>query len=130
MDDAKTAKLDLPGAGRPVQLSPYLLALGPEAVAQVVHRFLTNVADLEQTMRRAVEAGDAAALERAAHSLKGSSGTLGAGRLQEICRRLEEGAEEGTVDGAESGLAELDREMRRIRRQLSPHLGDREGPPP
>ncbi len=118
----------LPGAGLPVRLSPYLLALGSEAVAQVVHRFLTNVADMEREMRHAVEGKDAASLERAAHSLKGSSGTIGAGRLRQICRRLEDGAEKGTVDGAQDGLEELRREARRIRRQLCQHLGDRDGP--
>lgn len=109
-----------------VRLSPYLVALGPQAVAQVVDRYLTNVEDMEREMRRAVEVGDPEALERAAHSLKGSSGTIGAGRLREICRRLEEVAERGSVDGVEDGLCELRREFRQVSRQLSQHTGERE----
>ena len=130
MDDATPAHgAPIPGetpddleAASGVRLSPHLVALGPEAVAQVVHRFLTNVEDMERAMRRAVEVGDPEALERAAHSLKGSSGTIGAGRLREICRRLEEVAEGGSLDGVEDGLCELRREFRQIRRQLSRHV--------
>ena len=114
---------DVPESG--LRLSPHLLKLGPQAVAQVVDRFLTNVADVEREIGDAVEGGDAATLERAAHSLKGSSGTIGAFRLREICRRLEELAGRGSVAGAEEGLAELRREHRQIRRDLRRYAGTR-----
>jgi CheY-like chemotaxis protein/HPt (histidine-containing phosphotransfer) domain-containing protein len=61
-------------------------------------------------MEAAVRSGDSAALRRAAHNLKGSSGILGARGMAELCRRLEDLAEEGRMAGAEGWLARLERE--------------------
>ena len=43
-----------------------------------------------QKLRQAVAAGDADGLMRAAHSLKGESSYLGAGRTSQAARQLEE----------------------------------------
>jgi len=42
------------------------------------------------------------ALRETAHSLKGSSATLGAGRLAQLCRRLEIVAHEGDLAGSKT----------------------------
>lgn len=43
-------------------------------------------------MAGALTAGDPARLERLAHTLKGTSATVGADRLSELCRGVEEAA--------------------------------------
>jgi HPt (histidine-containing phosphotransfer) domain-containing protein len=62
----------------------------------------------------------------AAHTLKGSAGTLGAVRLQEQCRELEEGVREhGVPDGTvhlDEIAAELDRVHAALDRALGAHL--------
>ena len=54
------------------------------------------------TMQRALADADSEALVRSAHALKGASANLGAGRLAELCARLEELGRTGTLDGAVS----------------------------
>ncbi len=100
-----------------LRLDPQLELLGPKAVARVLDKYFANIAAVEEVLTRAVEAGDAPALEMAAHSLKGSSGAVGAARMTEICRRLEELGEQGTTVGAEAGLEALRREHEIIRRE-------------
>jgi HPt (histidine-containing phosphotransfer) domain-containing protein len=51
-------------------------------------------------MRAALAAGDAQALERAAHSLKGSTGLFGAGQLASACFALEREAAQHGLAGA------------------------------
>jgi HPt (histidine-containing phosphotransfer) domain-containing protein len=53
-----------------------------------------------------LHAGDPARLERAAHSLKGSSAAMGADRLSAVCRALEDAAATHEVNEARR-LAEL-----------------------
>jgi PAS domain S-box-containing protein len=104
----------LPASG--LRLDPQLEQLGAEAVARVLEKYLSNIAVVAEVVARAVEEDDAAALEMAAHSLKGSSSTVGAARMTEICRRLEALAEQGTTAGAAAGLEELRREHEVLRR--------------
>jgi HPt (histidine-containing phosphotransfer) domain-containing protein len=62
-------------------------------------------------MRDAVAAGDAAALARAAHTLKSTAASFGATALTERCRALEAAAREGTLTIAGVPLDELARDL-------------------
>ena len=64
-------------------------------LARVIHRYLTDAPRLIGIMRAAQAEADTAALGRAAHSLKSSSATVGAARLSEFCRRIEEATRAG-----------------------------------
>ncbi|MEE8526209.1 MAG: ATP-binding protein, partial [Thermoanaerobaculia bacterium] len=109
-----TATDRLPDSG--LRIDPQLELLGPEAVARVLDKYLSNIAAVEEVISRAVDAHDAPALEMAAHNLKGGSGAVGAARMMEICQRLEDLGEQGSTAGAEAGLEELRREHEIIRR--------------
>jgi HPt (histidine-containing phosphotransfer) domain-containing protein len=50
-------------------------------------------------MRTAIEASDTASLREKAHKLHGSCVTLAAGPMAEQCKRLENLAREGTIEG-------------------------------
>ena len=63
--------------------------------------------DLEK-IRNAIEGSDAAALYKAAHSLKSSSGNMGAKQMMESCRRLENKAREGSLADVENDLKLLE----------------------
>lgn len=57
--------------------------------------------------------GDADAVRKAAHSLKGASANLGLVVLAEECRRLEEAAREGRLDGGAARVDAIAREQQR-----------------
>ena len=65
----------------------------------LVRTFLSSGAEALQEMRLGAQAGDAAQIQRAAHSLKGASGNLHAQALKERCAALEANA--ATLSAAE-----------------------------
>ncbi len=65
-----------------------LRRLRPQVISDLVDNFLSSAADRLEAIRAAVKADDRQALEQAAHSLKGSCGTLGAARMASICATL------------------------------------------
>jgi CheY-like chemotaxis protein len=62
----------------------------PDIVAEVVALFLKEAPARLASLREAVVSGDLAAASRAAHTLKGSAGHLGARTLSTLCARFEE----------------------------------------
>jgi CheY-like chemotaxis protein/HPt (histidine-containing phosphotransfer) domain-containing protein len=72
----------------------------PGVVDGFIREHLESAARLVQEMRAALAAGDAQALERAAHSLKGSTGLFGAGQLASACFALEREAAQHGLAGA------------------------------
>jgi PAS domain S-box-containing protein len=75
------------------------------------------------SLRRAIEGEDPRALEQAAHALKGSSRELGARRLAEACRQLEDLGRSGSVRGAAELLALAEEEFGRLQRALGEEPG-------
>jgi HPt (histidine-containing phosphotransfer) domain-containing protein len=70
------------------------------------------------TMHQAITDADSQSLERAAHTLKGASATLGAERLAELCARLQELGHAGELDGAASLVEATATEFGRVRIEL------------
>lgn len=70
----------------------------PSVVAELVGLFLEHTPPKLQQMAEAIETGDVPLLRRAAHSLKGSSGNVGARGMQEICGTLEHNPPEALSD--------------------------------
>ena len=72
-----------------------------------------------------METADGVELQKSAHSLKGSSGTLGAMRMAEICADLEKLGRNGLLaEQACGGVAELERELERVRRTFEGQLAE------
>lgn len=65
-------------------------------------------------LRRGAAARDATTVERVAHSLKGSSGLLGAATLQAASAELEERALAKRVDGLADLVARVEGELERV----------------
>jgi len=91
------------------------LAGGDAALLQeLVELFLRSAPELLGQMRHAAEDEDAAALRRAAHILKGSSGQMGALRMQELCGIIESLAGTGSLVGVALLLTELSVAFERV----------------
>ncbi len=84
--------------------------------------FLEESASLLEEIRDAIGLGDDARVQRAAHTLKGTSGNLGARGTMDAAFRLEVLARDGKVEdfprAFEDLRAELDRLTRDLRRTL------------
>jgi len=80
-----------------------MLSLGSSLVEKLLDVFARTTPPVLEELRSAVEAGDADARRRLAHKLRGSADTVGAQRLSELARELED----GNGEGAGAAVAEL-----------------------
>jgi HPt (histidine-containing phosphotransfer) domain-containing protein len=90
----------------------------PDVVKEVLGLFLIDAPARLQAIVAAVANGDARGLQRAAHTLKGASGTIGALALQRVCRGLEEMARQDALADARSALEEMHREFGRVKDEI------------
>jgi two-component system, sensor histidine kinase and response regulator len=91
-----------------------------ELLRKMISLFFAQAQKLLPEIRSAGERGDGKALERFAHKLKGSMGSFGAGRASEAALRLEIMGRNGNFARAEESLADLEREVARLREALTP----------
>ena len=68
---------------------------GSDFMAQLAQIFVSDARTTLARMQQYAQAGDAAALAREAHRLKGSSATVGAARLAGECSAIERAARAG-----------------------------------
>ena len=85
-----------------------------ELVREVAQLFLDDCPHRLEALRAALASGDAAALQRAAHSLKGSVSNFAAPAAAEAARRLEVLARDGQLTYAAAACAALEREIARL----------------
>lgn len=71
---------------------------GPDLVRKMIRLFLENAPERLDLIRAGVENGDLEAAERGAHSLKSSSGNVGARELHLIAAEMEDLAARGEED--------------------------------
>ncbi|MBI5566599.1 MAG: PAS domain S-box protein [Chloroflexi bacterium] len=92
----------------------------PDFALEMISLYLDNAPQLIDTIRQAIVTGDAPGLQRSAHTLKGSSASLGAQRMATLCLDLEKlgrdgAATGGGVEGGDAQLAEVEQEFDRVR---------------
>jgi histidine phosphotransfer protein HptB len=71
---------------------------GSDVVIELIDLYLQGTSQRIITMRNAANAADWALLKRAAHTLKGSSSTLGLRRIAKICQDLEDASLSSCAD--------------------------------
>ena len=98
----------------------------PEALVELGKAFIEGATLRLADLYRGHQENSSLLMVEAAHTLKGSAGTLGAVRLQDQCRELEESVREhGVPDGTahlDEIAAELDRVHAALDRALGAHL--------
>ncbi len=97
----------------------------PEFAAEVAAIFLQEAPARVAALRETVSRGDAQALARAAHALKGSSANVGARRLAFLCGELEAMGRSRPTPAAAKVLRRLEQELDRVRAALE-SMGVRE----
>jgi HPt (histidine-containing phosphotransfer) domain-containing protein len=103
-------------AGRPA----FLAGLGDDVVLarRLVEIFVEQSAGLMGQVRAAIAAGDATALRKAAHALKGTIGNFPEGSAHAVATRMEGIAVAGDLAAAGDALPLLEQEVDRLKTLL------------
>ena len=88
------------------------------ALREIVDEYLAMSEEGGVELRRALEDGDAQAVERGAHTLKGASANVGATALADICGAMEAWARDGQLEGAAELTEQFEAELSRARAAL------------
>ncbi len=91
----------------------------PELLAEMVGLFLQDCPQLLAALREALARGDAGALRRAAHTLKGTVSNFAAPAATAAALRLERMGREGDLSQAAEGCAALETEIERLKPLLA-----------
>jgi PAS domain S-box-containing protein len=86
---------------------------------KIVALFLTESTKLMAELAGALARGEAAALKKPAHSLKGAAGLFGVPQVVEQAQRLESLGQAAQLEGAAEAYAELDKELGRLKQALA-----------
>ena len=90
----------------------------PDLVVELIDLYLGDAPRWVEAMRTAAAGDDATVLKRAAHTLKGSSGSLGISRVAEVCVMLELNCS-GSAARVDELLQLMDREFETARAALA-----------
>ncbi len=89
-----------------------------DIVAELAGMFVDDTRSGLSALEEAMQKGDAQAVERAAHALKGSSGSMGARGMSGLCARLERAGASGDLSHGFGLLERLEEEFGRVERAL------------
>lgn len=101
------------------QLGKLLTNGKPELLARAINLYLVESPKLMQKLKLAAGAGDAAEIERAAHSLKSSSANMGATALSRYCADIEASANRADVEEAHKMFSRIETEHARVQSALA-----------
>ena len=62
----------------------------PDLIVELIDLYLDDAPKLVGDIQRAAKGGDAVGIKRAAHALKGSSGSIGVSQVAELCKLFEQ----------------------------------------
>lgn len=91
----------------------------PDLIVELIDLYLGDAPQWLEAIRVAADRQDATLLRRAAHTLKGSSGSLGIRQVAETCRRLEQLFCSYSAARVAALLPRLDREFARAQVALA-----------
>jgi signal transduction histidine kinase/HPt (histidine-containing phosphotransfer) domain-containing protein len=91
---------------------------------ELVEIFLDEYPVLLSQAREAVSEDDAARLQHAAHTMKGSVGLFGARKAEALCQELEDAAAAGGADDLQKSLAALEKELETLVKSLHAFLSE------
>jgi two-component system, sensor histidine kinase and response regulator len=90
----------------------------PDIVAELTGMFLKDTRSRLDAVEEALQKGDAPAVKRAAHALKGGSGSMGARGMSDLCAQLEDVGASGDLSRGPVLLGRIREELGRLERAL------------
>ena len=97
-------------------------ATDEDLLAELVEQFVQETEPLLADLRAALDIGDALAVGRIAHGIKGSCVQLGGRRLALSCGRLERKAAAGSLAEGQDDLLEVEIDYKELRTSLTEQL--------
>jgi HPt (histidine-containing phosphotransfer) domain-containing protein len=82
---------------------------------EITELFLKDTGEHLSRLKKAIDEGNATALEREAHTVKGAGSNMGADKFSELALALERKGKSGSLEGAQDMLTELEAEFRRVK---------------
>ena len=124
-EESQSAALESTSRPAPWSKSEVLDRLGKDEklLREMCGIFLAESANLLEKLRQAVAGGEAAAIMRAAHSLKGEVSYLSAPAATEAARRLEDMGHQDDISHAAEAFASLERELEHLWRSIREFAG-------
>lgn len=121
---------ECPETGNPVnmkRLKAQLGGLDEEEIAETLGMFALDFASLLGELRRALDAGDRAAIRGTAHKAKGGAGIVAAEPLTETMTSIQSGAADESIEYLETLLGRAEIQFERVRSfiQTLPSGGNR-----
>ncbi|MDH7475745.1 MAG: response regulator, partial [Anaerolineae bacterium] len=89
-----------------------------EVAGELIALYLEDGEALLAELRAGVAEENARTVQRVAHTLKGSSATLGAMKLSDLCKEVEEMGQAGTLAGAAEKVAQVEAEYEKVKLAL------------
>jgi PAS domain S-box-containing protein len=87
-------------------------------LSQIIEQFLTQTEEGRAALIHGLERGDAPALQRAAHTIRGASANVGAVALAAVCAEIETHDSSSALDGPAGLMERFDAEFIRAREAL------------
>ena len=88
-------------------------------LSELTDLYLKDSKPLLQRLGHAIEKGDTGAMKKAAHSLKSSSGNIGALKLADLCQKLEEEVHTKSFENVGNTFSRIQLEYKRVQKELS-----------
>ena len=122
-DSKEPAILDGTGSSLDADVIMSLRDLGDnEMLSELARLFVNDTSSNLATLKAAIEKGDADSVKRVVHTLKGSSGNIGATRMAAICSKLEDVSALEDLSAAPALLERLEVEFERVRSALDTEI--------
>ena len=119
-DEEERIEPPRPAASQALDMRTALARVGgdPRLLAELARLFREDGPRILAELGGAVERGDPRGVERFAHRLRGSLGTLAAGRAAELAERIENLGRSGDLTGLAENWRAMQREMQRLEPEL------------
>ena len=98
-----------------------------EAADEIMAEYAADAPRQVVALREALEAGDADATRRHAHTLKGASANVGAEALRAAAYEVEKAGADGDLDAARELAGRVDDELKRLQDHLAGEMHGHEG---
>ena len=95
---------------------------GPDLLAQVIELYLNDVPRQLQSLEQAVATFEASSVQKISHSLKSSSANLGAVKLAELFKGLEQQAKDNVLKNTPRQLATIENEFQQVQSILKAEM--------